>query len=77
MIGTACSSGGGQVTWITEGRQGWLQYNRVSAPADGMYDVTWRYHRDNGDHFGDRHCGGQTKPPTTAAGCRPHNRRRQ
>jgi hypothetical protein len=71
--GDNCSSGGGEVTWITEGRQGWLQYNGVAAPSDGMYDVTWWYHCGNNDNFGDKHCGGQTNPPTTAAGCRPHN----
>jgi len=71
--GTMCQAGGGEVTWITEGRMGWLQWNEVAAPADGMYDVTWWYHCGNNDHFGDRHCGGQTDPPTTASGCRPHN----
>jgi hypothetical protein len=45
----------------------------VAAPSDGMYDVTWWYHCGNNDNFGDKHCGGQTDPPTTAAGCRPHN----
>jgi hypothetical protein len=71
--GDNCQSGGGEVTWITEGRQGWLQFNQVAAPSDGMYDVTWWYHCGNNDNFGDKHCGGQTDPPTTAAGCRPHN----
>jgi len=71
--GEKCNAGGGEVTWITEGRQGWLQFNQVSAPADGMYDVTWWYHCGNNDNFGDKHCGGQTDPPTTPAGCRPHN----
>jgi hypothetical protein len=71
--GDDCNSGGGQVTWITQGRQGWLQFNQVMAASDGMYDVTWWYHCGNNDNFGDKHCGGQTNPPTTAAGCRPHN----
>jgi len=71
--GDDCNSGGGQVTWVTQGRMGWLQYNQVAVPADGMYDVTWWYHCGNNDNFGDRHCGGQTNPPTTASGCRPHN----
>jgi hypothetical protein len=73
MQGERCLSGGGQVTWITQGRQGWLQFNQVMAPADGMYDVDWWYHCGNNDNFGDKHCGGQTDPPTTASGCRPHN----
>jgi hypothetical protein len=71
-VGEKCSSGGGEVTWITEGRQGWLQFNGVMAPSDGMYDVSWWYHCGNNDNFGDKHCGGQTNPPTTASGCRPH-----
>src|SRR5262249_18243508 len=71
-VGEKCNSGAAEVTWITEGRQGWLQYNGVMAPSDGMYDVTWWYHCGNNDNFGDKHCGGQTSPPTTASGCRPH-----
>jgi hypothetical protein len=50
-----------------------LQFNGVNAPADGMYDVTWWYHCAKNDNFGDKNCGGQTTPATTAAGCRPHN----
>jgi hypothetical protein len=37
-----------------------------------MYDVTWWYHCGNNDNFGDTNCGGQTNPPTTPSGCRPH-----
>jgi hypothetical protein len=37
-----------------------------------MYDVTWWYHCGLNDNFGDKNCGGQTNPPTTASGCRPH-----
>ena len=70
--GDMCQSGGGEVNWIVQGRDGWLQYNQVSAPSDGMYDVTWWYHCGNNDNYGDKHCGGQTDPPTTPAGCRPH-----
>src|SRR5437762_2412993 len=36
--GDNCQAGGGEVNWLTEGRQGWLQYNKVFAPSDGMYD---------------------------------------
>jgi hypothetical protein len=68
MPGEKCNAGGGEVTWITEGRQGWLQFNQVSAPADGMYDVTWWYHCGNNDNFHDPTCRGE---PHTAAGCRP------
>ena len=49
---------------------GWLQYNKVSAPADGMYDVTWWYHCGKNDNFGDGNCGGEPNHPP--AGCRPH-----
>src|SRR6185369_2686531 len=48
-------------------------FNNVTVPSDGTYDVTWWYHCGNSDNFGDKHCGGQTDPPTTPAGCRPHN----
>jgi hypothetical protein len=83
--GDTCCSGGGQVDWIVSGGHGpdpqppdgrgggELRYNAISAPADGMYDVTWWYHCGNNDNFGDGDCGGQTDPPTDPkAGCRPH-----
>jgi hypothetical protein len=73
--GDSCCSGGGQVTWLTQGIgpiPGGLTFNNIAAPSDGMYDVTWWYHCGNSDNFGDKHCGGQTSPPTTSAGCRPH-----
>jgi hypothetical protein len=82
--GDACCSGGGEVNWIVSGGKGpdpqppdgrgggELRYNAISAPADGMYDVTWWYHCGANDNFGDHDCGGQTDPPTTSSGCRPH-----
>jgi hypothetical protein len=73
--GDVCCSGGGEVTWLTQGIgpiPGGLTINNVMAPSDGMYDVTWWYHCGNNDNFGDVHCGGQTDPPTTSSGCRPH-----
>jgi hypothetical protein len=70
--GDTCCSGGGEVTQILGRAMGALQYNNVSAPADGMYDVTWWYHCGLNDNFGDKNCGGQTNPPTTPSGCRPH-----
>jgi hypothetical protein len=82
--GDQCCSGGGQVNWIVSGGHGpdpqppdgrgggELRVNAISAPADGMYDVTWWYHCGNNDNFGDKNCGGQTDPPTLPAGCRPH-----
>ena len=73
--GAQCCSGGGEILWLTQGKgpiPGGLQYNGVMAATDGMYDVTWWYHCGASDNFGDKHCGGQTDPPTTPAGCRPH-----
>jgi hypothetical protein len=73
--GDSCCSGGGEVTWLTQGIgpiPGGLTFPNIAAPSDGMYDVTWWYHCGNSDNFGDKHCGGQTNPPTTSAGCRPH-----
>jgi hypothetical protein len=73
--GDNCCSGGGEVTWLTQGIgpiPGGLTYHDVTVPSDGTYDVTWWYHCGNSDNFGDKHCGGQTDPPTTPAGCRPH-----
>jgi hypothetical protein len=70
--GDQCCSGGGQVDWLVAHGNGEVQFNNVSAPADGMYDVTWWYYCGKNDNFGDKNCGGQTMPPTTAAGCRPH-----
>jgi hypothetical protein len=70
--GDACCSGGGEVTWIVAAKTSDLQLNGIDAPADGMYDVTFWYYCGNNDNFNDRNCGGQTNPPTTPAGCRPH-----
>jgi hypothetical protein len=73
--GEDCCSGGGEITWLTQGIgpiPGGLTFNGVAAASDGMYDVTWWYHCGASDNFGDKHCGGQTDPPTTPAGCRPH-----
>jgi hypothetical protein len=73
--GDSCCSGGGEIIWLTQGIgpiPGGLTYNNVMVPSDGMYDVTWWYHCGNNDNFGDKHCGGQTSPPTTPSGCRPH-----
>jgi hypothetical protein len=47
---------------------GGVQFNGVSAPADGMYDITWWYHCGNNDNFHDPVCRGE---PHTASGCRP------
>jgi hypothetical protein len=70
--GDSCCSGGGEVTWIVAAKTSDLQLNGISVPSDGTYDVTFWYYCGNNDNYNDRNCGGQTNPPTTAAGCRPH-----
>jgi hypothetical protein len=68
--GAACCSGGGEITQILGRKGGALQFNEVSAPSDGMYDVTWWYHCGLNDNFGDKDCGGDAT--ATPSGCRPH-----
>jgi hypothetical protein len=58
---------GGEVHQLLRGRGG-MVFNQVSAPSDGMYDVTWWYHCGLNDNFGDPGCGGE---PHTPSGCRP------
>jgi hypothetical protein len=62
-----CCFGGKEVRQLLRGKGG-LQFNGISAPADGMYDVTWWYHCGNNDNFHDPTCRGE---PHTPAGCRP------
>jgi hypothetical protein len=64
-----CCSMGKEVRQLIRGTSG-LQFNKISAPADGMYDVTWWYHCGKNDNFGDPNCGGEPNHPK--AGCRPH-----
>jgi hypothetical protein len=66
--GVLCCSGKKKVAQLIRGK-GQLQFNQISAPADGMYDVTWWYHCGKNDNFGDANCGGE---PHTPSGCRPH-----
>jgi hypothetical protein len=66
--GMECCSGGKKVSQLIRGK-GQLQINGISAPADGMYDVTWWFHCGKNDNFGDANCGGV---PHTPSGCRPH-----
>jgi hypothetical protein len=66
---TPCCFGGKEVRQLLRGRGG-LVLNKIAAPADGMYDVTWYYHCGKNDNFGDGNCGGEPNHP--AAGCRPH-----
>jgi hypothetical protein len=69
-----CCSGGGEVHQVLGHAamgKGALQYNGISAPSDGMYNVDWWYFCGNSDTNGDTVCpwAGQGKgnPP----GCRP------
>jgi hypothetical protein len=48
--------------------RGTLQFDGISVPKDGNYDVTWGYYCGKNDNNGDTTCGGQ---PHTASGCRP------
>jgi hypothetical protein len=56
---------------------GGVQFNDVTVPADGIYDVTWWYHcgQDKPGHadvYGDTKCGGLNYNTGTGSGCRPH-----
>jgi hypothetical protein len=64
-----CCSQGKEVRQLLRGKGG-LQFNKIAAPADGMYDVTWYYRCGKNDNFGDGNCGGEPNHP--AGGCRPH-----
>jgi len=64
-----CCSAGKEVRQLLRGKGG-LQFNKIMAPADGMYDVTWYYRCGKNDNFGDGNCGGEPNHP--AGGCRPH-----
>jgi hypothetical protein len=66
---TPCCFQGKEVRQLLRGKGG-LQFNKLAAPADGMYDVTWYYHCGKNDNFGDGNCGGEPNHP--AGGCRPH-----
>lgn len=64
-----CCSAGKEVRQLLRGRGG-LVFNKLMAPADGMYDVTWYYRCGKNDNFGDANCGGEPNHPSS--GCRPH-----
>jgi len=56
---------------------GGIQFNQVTVPADGTYDVTWWYHcgedrPGHADVFGDTNCGGLNYNTGAGSGCRPH-----
>jgi hypothetical protein len=62
-----CSGGGEVGNILGHGSSDALQFNGVTAPADGTYNVTWWYIA--GDPNGDTKCGGEPNPPKQ--GCRP------
>jgi len=58
---------------------GGVQFNQVTAPVDGTYDVTWWYHcgEDPGNPgranvYGDKSCGGLDYGTGANSGCRSH-----
>jgi hypothetical protein len=56
---------------------GGVQFNGVTVPVAGNYDVTWWYHcgQDKPGHadvYGDTKCGGLNYDTGAGTGCRPH-----
>ncbi len=56
---------------------GGVQFNEVTVPVDGTYDVTWWYHcgpdtPGHADVYGDTKCGGLNYDTGAGSGCRPH-----
>ena len=66
--GIECCSEGKKLSQLLRGKGG-VVVNKIAAPSDGMYDVTWWYHCGKNDNFRDPNCGGL---PHTKSGCRPH-----
>jgi hypothetical protein len=60
-----------------QNRGGGVQFNGVTVPVDGIYDVTWWYHcgpdkPGHADVYGDTKCGGLNYNTGAGSGCRPH-----
>jgi hypothetical protein len=60
-----------------QNKGGGVQFNTVTVPVDGTYDVTWWYHcgpdkPGHADVFGDTKCGGLNYDTGAGSGCRPH-----
>jgi hypothetical protein len=56
---------------------GGVQFNAITVPVAGNYDVTWWYHcgpdtPGHADVYGDTRCGGLNYNTGTGTGCRPH-----
>jgi hypothetical protein len=60
-----------------QNKGGGVQFNAVTVPAAGNYDVTWWYHcgpdtPGHADVYGDTKCGGLNYNTGAGTGCRPH-----
>jgi hypothetical protein len=60
-----------------QNKGGGVQFNAVTVPVDGIYDVTWWYHcgpdkPGHADVYGDTKCGGLNYNTGAGSGCRPH-----
>jgi hypothetical protein len=60
-----------------QNKGGGVQFNQVTVPADGSYDITWWYHcgqetPGHADVYGDTTCGGLDYKTGPGSGCRPH-----
>jgi hypothetical protein len=60
-----------------QNKGGGVQFNAVTVPVDGSYDVTWWYHcgpdtPGHADVYGDTKCGGLNYDTGAGSGCRPH-----
>jgi hypothetical protein len=56
---------------------GGVEFEDVTVPVDGTYDVTWWYHcgpdrPGHADVYGDTNCGGLDYGTGPGTGCRPH-----
>lgn len=60
-----------------QNKGGGIQFNAITVPVDGSFDVTWWYHcgSDSTGHanvYGDTGCGGLDYQTGPGSGCRPH-----
>ena len=60
-----------------QNKGGGVQFNAVTVPTAGNYDVTWWYHcgpdtPGHADVYGDTKCGGLNYNTGAGTGCRPH-----
>jgi len=55
-----------------QNKGGGVQFNGVTVPVAGTYEVTWWYHCGSSDFYGDTKCGGLDYKTGPGTGCRPH-----